>query len=283
MVDAHAPAGDDAVVTRVPGRRQEELDARNAAFWDELCGTAAARALGVTGSDRASLAAFDRFFFDLYPYLNRLVPFDQLHGKAVLEVGLGYGSVSQRLAECGARVTALDIARAPAAAVAHRWRQSGLSGRAVQGSILTAPFADGAFDHIVSIGCVHHTGNLERAVDEVARLLRPGGGATLMSYSATSYSRWLRAPRVTWAYVRAVNAGNPPPLDVDSIYDANVEGGPAPETVLLSKRHFARILDARFRSVRITRANVHSRLFRRAGLATIGPLCGLDLYAQVTK
>ena len=43
---------------------QAEIDARNADFWNELCGSHAAKALGMTGSDRASLAKFDRWFFD---------------------------------------------------------------------------------------------------------------------------------------------------------------------------------------------------------------------------
>lgn len=262
---------------------QRDIDGQNAVFWDELCGSQLAKSLGVTGNDRESLAKFDRFFFDLYPYLDRFVPFTSLRGAQVLEVGLGYGSVSQRLAEHGARLTVLDIAAAPVAGVAHRLRQSSLPGGGVRGSILAAPFPDASFDYVVSIGCIHHTGNLPRALAETARLLRPGGRATLMSYNATSYWRWFSDPGRTCTYAWSVFRGDPPPLDVGSIYDVDTAGNRAPETVLVSKSHFARLLSRHFRRVHVARTNVRSLSYRRPLLALLGPLAGLDLYAQVAK
>jgi len=265
------------------GQTQRDIDAQNAAFWNELCGSRAAQALGIAGNDRESLAKFDRFFFDTYPYLDRFVPFASLRGAQVLEVGLGYGSVSQRLAEHGAHLTALDIAAGPVAGVAHRLRRLSLPGGAVQGSILAAPFPDASFDYVVSIGCLHHTGDLPRAVAEIARLLRPGGRATLMSYNATSYWRWWSDPGRTCAYAWSVLFRDPPPLDVGSIYDVDTAGQPAPETVFVSKSHFARLLSPHFRRVHVGRANVRSQALRRPLLALLGPVAGLDLYAQVTR
>src|SRR5262245_14203137 len=117
-----------------PAKLQEETDASNAAYWDEMCGTSAAKALGVTGRDRESLRRFDAWFFEFYPYLDRFIKFTDVRGRDVLEVGLGFGSVSQRLAESGARFTGLDIAAGPVAGVNHRLTQSGLPGRAIQAS-----------------------------------------------------------------------------------------------------------------------------------------------------
>ncbi len=269
---------------------QDAIDARNAAFWDELCGSHAAKTLGMTGNDRASLAKFDGWFFGFYPYLDRFVPFASLKGKDVLEVGLGYGTVSQRLAESGARLTGFDIAAGPVVGLDHRLAQAGLPGQAVQGSILDAPFPDASFDYVVAIGCYHHTGNLPRALSETARLLRPGGGATIMTYSATSYLRWMRSPMRTLSYVLSVAAGDPPPLphDKPAQYDANSSGEAAPETVLLSKTHFRRLLQRNFGSVSISSANavsvhpLHS-VPRWLWLKAFGSLAGLDLYATVSK
>jgi SAM-dependent methyltransferase len=266
------------------------IDARNAAFWNELCGSGAAKALGVTGNDPASLARFDRWFFEFYPYLDRFIPFAALGGRDVLEVGLGYGSVTQRLAEHGARVTALDVAEGPVAGAAHRFAQSGLRGRALRGSILTPPIAPASFDYVVAIGCYHHTGDLARACAATARLLRPGGGATIMTYSATSYLRWWREPGRTLRYVASVTAGEPAPLPLarPEEYDANSAGDPAPDTVLVSKTHFVRLLRRDFSSVRVSRANVAvagrmQAIPRPVWLRWWGPVAGLDLYAQVRK
>ena len=35
---------------------------------------------------------------------------------------------------------------------------------AVQASVLELPFEDATFDYVYSIGCLHHTGDLERSV-----------------------------------------------------------------------------------------------------------------------
>jgi SAM-dependent methyltransferase len=115
---------------------------------------------GITDASIDSLRRYDDNFLRYYPYLDRHIPWRDLRGKHVLEVGLGYGTVSQKLAENGAFFTGIDIAATPVAMVNHRLRQCGLAGEAIQGNILMPPFADGSFDAIVAIGCLHHTGNL---------------------------------------------------------------------------------------------------------------------------
>ena len=49
-------------------------DARNAAFWDELCGSALARQVGVEDASADSLARFDAAYMASYPYLDSYVP-----------------------------------------------------------------------------------------------------------------------------------------------------------------------------------------------------------------
>ena len=114
----------------------------------------------------ASLKRFDDWYFAFYPYLFIHVPFDEFKGADVLEAGLGYGTVSQRIAEAGARYFGLDIAPGPVWMANHRLQQAGLPGQARQGSILATDFADQTFDFIVAIGCLHHTGDLPRAILE---------------------------------------------------------------------------------------------------------------------
>ena len=180
-----------------------EVDKRNIAYWDELCGTNLAKAIGVTDNTATSLQRFDDWFFEFYPYLCEHVRLDELSGLDVLEIGLGYGSLSQKIAASGARYTGLDIARGPVEMVRHRLRQAGLSGTAVEGSILAAPFADQSFDRVITIGCLHHTGEMQRAIDECRRLLRGGGSLTAMVYYAYSYRRWAQARMQTLKYLCA--------------------------------------------------------------------------------
>jgi 2-polyprenyl-3-methyl-5-hydroxy-6-metoxy-1,4-benzoquinol methylase len=124
---------------------QNAIDQGNREFWQHVCGTRAAKLQGYDGDDAASIANFDKWFFDYYPYLDQFIPFDRLAGKDVLEIGLGYGSVSQRLARAGARLTGLDIASAPVHWLHHRLASNSLTGKGVQGTTRDMPFEDQSF------------------------------------------------------------------------------------------------------------------------------------------
>ena len=132
---------------------QDKISTRNVEFWDELCGSQLAKSLGITDSSQESLKKFDNWYFDFYPYLLTHIPFEKMKGKNVLEVGLGYGTVSQRLSESGANYVGLDIAAGPVAMANHRLEHIGLPPSAVQGSILDPEFSEASFDYIVAIGC----------------------------------------------------------------------------------------------------------------------------------
>ena len=104
---------------------QQAIDARNAAFWDELCGTALAQSIGITDHSPESLRRFDAAYMDLYPYLPRQLRSPARPGEPLLEIGLGYGTVSQRLAEAGFDYHGLDIAPGPVEIVRERLRMLG--------------------------------------------------------------------------------------------------------------------------------------------------------------
>ena len=125
---------------------QIRIDSENSEFWNTLCGSVFAQSIGVTDDSPASLARFDDWFFRLYPYLDGHLDLDDLKGRRVLEVGLGYGSVGQKIAAAGADYMGLDIAAGPVGMMRRRLRQSGLSGDATQGSILAAPFDEASFE-----------------------------------------------------------------------------------------------------------------------------------------
>ncbi|MBR1190578.1 class I SAM-dependent methyltransferase [Bradyrhizobium sp. AUGA SZCCT0160] len=266
---------------------QATIDVSNRKFWDELCGTIAATRLGLRGHDSETLQKYDDWFFGFYYYLDRFIPFSELAGKKVLEIGLGYGSVSQRLAASGTDYSGLDIASGPVHWVNHRLDIAHLPGRAIEGSALDIPFPDDTFDHVVTIGCLHHTGNLQRGINEVRRVLKPGGRATIMVYDATNYIRWIKFPITTFRYALAGSA----PLHLSrrgaSEYDTNIAGQSAPETVMVSKAVLTKML-AEFSRCDIFRTNMgehrhFDRIPRRLRVEMLGPWVGLDLYALVTK
>jgi SAM-dependent methyltransferase len=269
---------------------QLAIDAANASWWNELCGSSSARAWGVTDASIDSLRRYDDNFLRYYPYLDRHIPWTGLRSKHVLEVGLGYGTVSQKLAESGAFFTGLDIAINPVAMVNHRLRQSGLVGEAIQGNILVPPFADSSFDAIVAIGCLHHTGNLGDAVASCRRLLRPGGLLVGMVYYAYSYRRLWNEPRRTIRQFLHELRGNRGSIrgGETGAYDSAKDGSLAPSTDFISIRSLRSLcegfIDFRARTENASQEAPFSLWTRDALLLSPLPkVCGLDLYWTCIK
>lgn len=274
-------------------KNQEKVSNENSRFWDELCGSQLARHLGIHDSSPQSLKKFDEWYFDFYPYLNSHIRFEDLAGKKVLEIGLGYGTVSQKIAESGAVYQGLDIAPGPVAMVNNRLAQMGLGGGGVQGNILNPPFEPRQFDAIVAIGCLHHTGDLGKSVENCFQLLRPGGRLIFMVYYAYSYRRWLQMPWVTLSYFFNELKGFRGVVgDSDArqraSYDKNLAGEGAPHTDWISKKSVASLCKM-FSKIYMKLENIDSlRISRKINrnylLKTKVPnLVGLDLYVSATK
>lgn len=280
----------DLIHHNTSGNKNLNINRANIEFWNELCGTQLAQSLGIHDASRESLKKFDDFYFGFYPYLFKHVPFSSIAGQTVLEIGLGYGTLAQRLAEVGAIYTGLDISSGPVGMVNHRLRIHSLSGKAVQGNILDAPFPDHCFDGVIAIGCLHHTGNIARSISEVYRLLRPGGWAVVMVYNAYSYRRWWNhfIPTLKyfiWDYFRL---GRPPYISAREriAYDSGSSGA-APETVFTSPHHF-RAMARQFSRIDITMENADReppfrRYSRERLLVSVAHWAGLDLYCRMQK
>ena len=270
-----------AAVAAQPG-----IDVANAGFWDELCGTNLAREIGLTDASPASLERFDRAYLDLYPYLAGYLRAPEMAGRRVLEIGLGYGTVAELLARAGADYHGLDIADGPVAmARARLERVPGARPEQVQqGSALELPFPDASFDRVVSIGCLHHTGDLARAVAEVRRVLRPGGELLLMVYNRHSARRVLLWPLLA-ARHRLVAGAPTPEAWLRHANDGTAAGGAAPHTDFVTVAELRGLLHG-MRDVRIDRRSI-DRVplgpleISRARLMRLGVdrLVGLDLYA----
>jgi SAM-dependent methyltransferase len=278
----------------MPGVTQQAIDSRNAEFWDELCGSRLAQSIGVTDHSAESLGRFDDAYMGMYPYLDGQLRAPAVPSEPLLEIGLGYGTVSQRLAKAGFDYHGVDIATGPVEIVRERLRRLGeadVERRVVQGSALAIPYPDGDFGHVVSIGCLHHTGDLPRAVAEVHRVLRPGGTAMVMLYNRHSF----RMLGLRWEMLRAGRSpGNEQAERERAAYDSNAAGEAAPETAFVTSRQVRRELFAAFSDVRIERRNFERTplvsvrghavvLNRDAALPTVARVLGLDLYIHARR
>lgn len=102
----------------------------------------------------------------------------------ILEIGAGTGLMFEHYAK-GARVTALEPDGAFAERAKPRRAAAAASIEVVAGSAEHLPFADASFDAVVVGLVLCSVQDVERALSEIARVLRPGGEARLIEHVAS--------------------------------------------------------------------------------------------------
>ncbi|HEV2904249.1 MAG TPA: class I SAM-dependent methyltransferase, partial [Pyrinomonadaceae bacterium] len=114
--------------------------------------------------------------------------FANTHGLRVLEIGCGMGTDGAQFAKAGADYTGIDLTDAAVVLARKRFQVSGLKGEFRVADAERLDFPDGSFDLVYSHGVLHHTPDIEAAVREIHRVLKPGGRAMVMLYHRGSYN-----------------------------------------------------------------------------------------------
>ena len=108
------------------------------------------------------------------------------NGKSVLDVGCGTGTLLREIVrrESLARVTGLDADPAILEIARRKLANAGTACELVQGNSTKMPFADDAFDHVVSTLFFHHLRREDKriTIEEIMRVLRPGGSVHIADW-----------------------------------------------------------------------------------------------------
>jgi len=96
-----------------------------------------------------------------------------------LDAGCGTGTfllpLARRLAPLGATVIGLDLAEGTLGQARARLQAESLPVDCVIGDVEALPFADSSFDLVLANYMLYHVPNLDQAISELRRVLRPGG------------------------------------------------------------------------------------------------------------
>jgi ubiquinone/menaquinone biosynthesis C-methylase UbiE len=151
------------------------------------------------------------------------------HDEVILDYGCGPGNdltgfaintTARRLIGFDVSQTALDLA-------AKRLELHGVADRVelVRGADddPAIPLGDASVDHVNCQGVLHHTSHPDAILAELARVLRPGGTATIMVYNRDSV--WVH---LYTAYERVVLEGAFPGLDIEDAFARNTDGPDCP-------------------------------------------------------
>jgi len=107
-------------------------------------------------------------------------------GRKVLDVGAGNGYVLASYARRGAATFGIDLTATAIDLCRRRFALEGLDGLFAVGSAECLPFADETFDCVCSMGVLHHTPDVSRALSELRRVLQPRGRLIVMVYHRNS-------------------------------------------------------------------------------------------------
>jgi SAM-dependent methyltransferase len=98
----------------------------------------------------------------------------------LLDIACGPGVVTAALAPQASSVVAFDATEQMLETAKARCAKAGLSNVAFRsGDAENLPFGDAEFDGVVTRLAMHHFANPQRALDEMFRVLRPGGAAVV--------------------------------------------------------------------------------------------------------
>lgn len=133
----------------------------------------------------------ERHRYGIYaPWMPKVMEFDRYRDKKLLEVGAGLGTDHVQFAKNGALTTDLDLSSGHLEHAKRNFALRGLSGGFIHGDAEHMPFEDETFDVVYSNGVIHHSPNTRRVVDEMYRVLKPGGRIIVMVYAESSLHYW---------------------------------------------------------------------------------------------
>jgi ubiquinone/menaquinone biosynthesis C-methylase UbiE len=120
-------------------------------------------------------------------YLPRIIQYlEASPDNSLLEVGCGMGTDTLIFAEKGFQITGIDLAQGHLQLAERLFRLYNAPGKFIEGNAEGLPFPDKHFGCVFSFGVLHHTPNTPKAIQEVFRVLKPGGRAVLMLYNRMS-------------------------------------------------------------------------------------------------
>jgi ubiquinone/menaquinone biosynthesis C-methylase UbiE len=135
-------------------------------------------------------------FYDEFDYLReeiesldfakRYYEFNRYQNQTILDVGCGNGYLLSKYAQAGANVTGIDITSKAIELTQQRFINLGLKANILKADAQSLPFDDQSFDCVTSVGVLHHVPDTQKAINEIHRVLKPGGQFISMFYHRNS-------------------------------------------------------------------------------------------------
>ncbi|MFN5516617.1 MAG: class I SAM-dependent methyltransferase [Cyanobacteriota bacterium] len=128
--------------------------------------------------------------YETHPWILKSIESFDIKNKKVLEIGLGVGTDHLNLARQGAEMYGIDLTKKCVEVTGNRLKIFGLQSYLVNGDAENLPFEEEVFDFVYSFGVIHHSPDTQKIIDEVHRVLKPGGKCFITVYNKNSIFFW---------------------------------------------------------------------------------------------
>jgi len=109
----------------------------------------------------------------------------------VLEIGVGNGTHAQIISGIAKSYTGIDLTEYAVNSTRIRLELAGVKGVIRQMDAEKLDFPSVSFDFVWSWGVIHHSSNTSKILDEIYRVLRPGGKTVIMVYYRSWWSYYI--------------------------------------------------------------------------------------------
>lgn len=123
------------------------------------------------------------------PHILEFADFNKWKGLKVLEVGCGIGTAAVSFIQAGAIYTGIDVSDVSIEIAKKRLNVYNLEGTLLVDNIETFETSE-KYDLIYSFGVLHHTLDINKAIDNIRKLLKENGTFKSMLYAKNSWKQF---------------------------------------------------------------------------------------------
>jgi ubiquinone/menaquinone biosynthesis C-methylase UbiE len=135
---------------------------------------------------------YDQFRYTIEPHIPGELSKTDWQGKKTLEIGLGQGADSMLLINRGAKFNGIDLTEESIYRLKERFKIFNLPYESLGvADARKISFPDNTFDIVYTHGVIHHSPYMDEIINEIHRVLKPGGKFVLMVYHKNSVNYWL--------------------------------------------------------------------------------------------
>ena len=146
-----------------------------------------------SNKDKNTIEYYDEVMakkFKVEPHIPGFCEFEKYKGKKILEIGSGLGTMAVNYALCGADITCVELSEKSLELCKKNFKVRNLKGEFYSGNAeeLLSFLPKGIkYDMIFSFGVIHHSPHPKIIIENMKKVLKPGGELKLMVYNKYSF------------------------------------------------------------------------------------------------